>query len=144
MADDPSTLTGGANGDYVTNDDVVWASRVFSMGNGNASDGTVWTTDLYYSSGERHYNDTTFLTTGDYVYQRIFEGTPAVGSWYYESALEALEISPVTEQFSFLDVAGGQTSGIKPNQQITAIPEPATMALLGLGALAMAIRRRRS
>jgi hypothetical protein len=31
-----------------------------------------------------------------------------------------------------------------PNQQITAVPEPATMGLLGLGALVMAIRRRRA
>ena len=33
--------------------------------------------------------------------------------------------------------------GVLPDQQI-AVPEPATMGLLGLGALVMAIRRRRS
>ena len=142
-ANDPSTATGGPNGDYVTGDDVVWASRVFSVNNGNASDGTVWTTDLYWSSGDRQYNDSTFMTAGEYIYQRIFEGTPAAGSYYYESALEALEISPTDAQMSLLDVAGGMTSGIQGNQTIP-IPEPATMGLLGLGALVMAIRRRRS
>ena len=143
-ANDPSTVTGGANGDYVTGDDVVWASRIFSVNDGNASDGTVWTTDLYYSSGDRVYNDTTFLTAGDYVYQRIFEGTPAAGSYYYDSELEAIQINPVVTQASFLDVAGGGSAGIKGDEQFPAIPEPATMSLLGLGALVMAIRRRRS
>ncbi|MBP9572208.1 MAG: PEP-CTERM sorting domain-containing protein, partial [Kiritimatiellae bacterium] len=34
--------------------------------------------------------------------------------------------------------------GVQPNQQVAGpIPEPATMSLLGLGALAMALRRRR-
>ena len=144
-ANDPSTLTGGANGDYVTGDDVVWASRVFSVNNGNASDGTVWTTDLYYAGiGDRTYNDTTFLTSGDYIYQRIFEGTPTAGSYYYDSELEALQINPAVTQASFLDVAGGRTSGIQGDETFSAIPEPATMSLLGLGALVMAIRRRRS
>ena len=144
-ANDPDTSLGGAGiaDDYVTGDDVVWASRVFSVNNGNASDGTVWTTDLYWSSGDRTYNDTTFLTSGEYIYQRIFEGTPAAGSYYYESALEALEINPSASQISLLDAAGGGTSGIQGNQTIP-IPEPATMSLLGLGALAMAVRRRRS
>ena len=145
-ADDPDTSLGGAGiaDDYVTGDDVVWASRVFSMGNGNASDGTVWTTDLYWSSGNRQYNDSTFMTAGDYIYQRIFEGTPAAGSYYYDSDLESLVISPTDAQMSYLDVAGGMTSGIQGDETFAAIPEPATMSLLGLGALVMAIRRRRS
>ena len=145
-ANDPDTSLGGAGiaDDYVTGDDVVWASRVFSINNGNASDGTVWTTDLYWSSGDRQYNDSTFMTAGDYVYQRIFEGTPAAGSYYYDSELEALEISPSTYQDSYLDVAGGGSAGIQGDEQFPAIPEPATMSLLGLGALVMAIRRRRS
>jgi hypothetical protein len=58
----------------------------------------------------------------------------------------ALDADPATYQSSYLDAAGGMTSGVQPDQQITAapIPEPATMGLLGLGALVMAIRRRRS
>ena len=147
-ANDPDTSLGGAGiaDDYVTGDDVVWASRVFSINNGNASDGTVWTTDLYWSSGDRVYNDASFLTSGDYVYQRIFEGVPSVASYYFDSDLEPIEISPTTVQYSFLDVSGGGSAGIKPDETIPsgAVPEPATMSLLGLGELAMAFRRRHS
>ena len=146
-ANDPDTSLGGAGiaDDYVTGDDVVWASRVFSVNDGNASDGTVWTTDLYWSSGDTVYNDSTFTTAGEYIYQRIFEGTPTAGSYYYDSDLEPLEISPTTAQMSYLDVVGGGNAGIKGDETIPGtVPEPATMALLGLGALTLAIRRRRS
>ena len=137
-------LGNSANG-WVSGDDTVWATRAFAMGNGNASDGTVWTTDLYWSSGSRLYTDTGWAL-GDvgYIYQRIYEGAPAAGSWYYDSAPVALDADPITQQDSFLDVAGGGSAGIQPDQQIPAVPEPATMGLLGLGALVMAIRRRRS
>ena len=140
-------LSNGANG-WVSGDDTVWATRSIAVGAGPSlepGDDTVWNTDCTYFSGNNYYENTGWLTAG-YVYQRIYQDDPAVGSWFYDTTPVALIISPVagTEQALFLDQAGGGTSGIQPDQQISAVPEPATMGLLGLGALVMAIRRRRS
>ena len=137
---------GNSGNGWVSGDDTVWATRTFAMGNGNASDGTVWTTDLYYANvGNRQYTDVSWAL-GDvgYIYQRIYEGAPAAGSWYYDSVPVALDADPTTFQISYVDAIGGGSAGIQPDQQISAVPEPATMGLLGLGALVMAIRRRRS
>ena len=76
----------------------------------------------------------------------MYEGAPAVNSYYYDSTPVALDADPITYQDVAIDATGGGTAGIKPNQQIPGapVPEPATMGLLGLGALVMAIRRRRA
>lgn len=145
VADAPD-LANSANG-WVSNDDEVWATRTLPMSVGGAnvtaSDGTEWYNWLEYVSGDHQYDNPSWTTAG-YIYQRAYEGAPDVGTWYYDSTPEALVINPPTWQTSFLDEAGGGTAGVKPNLQIQAIPEPATMGLLGLGALVMAIRRRRS
>ena len=136
----------GANGWVsLTGDDTVWATRTFAMGDGSASDGTEWDTAVYYVSGDRQYLDTGWAL-GDvgYIYQRVFQDTPAVGSWYFDSTPEPLDADPTTFQSSNIDQIGGGSAGVQPDQQIAAVPEPATMSLLGLGALVMAIRRRRS
>ena len=142
---DAPDLSNSANG-WVSNDDEVWATRTFSQGNGTASDGTVWDMAVYYVSGDRQYIDTGWAL-GDvgYIYQRVYQGAPAELSWYFDSAPVALDADPITVQENYIDVSGGGTAGIQPDQQIPAapVPEPATMALLGLGALTMAIRRRR-
>ena len=79
------------------------------------------------------------------MYQRVFEGTPAALSWYFDSDPLALNTgytgSPQLPQDL---IVGSGSAGFQPDQQIPAVPEPATMGLLGLGALVMAIRRRRS
>lgn len=145
---DPATpgqiVAGGPNGDYVLGDDVVWAQRTIPMGGGVApEDGTAWDNWMIPQSGSVLYTDLSWITAG-FVYMRVFEGIPGNGSWFYETGTLALNTAydPIAGgQDFFLDTPG---SGFQPNQQITVIPEPATMGLLGLGALVMAIRRRRS
>ena len=80
-------------------------------------------------------------TDAGFVYQRVFQGTPALGSYYYDSAF-------LTPTFSTAWPGGMMPPDVfnLPDSFKTdkVIPEPATMGLLGLGALVMAIRRRRS
>ncbi len=139
------TLGGAGIADnYVFGDDAVWAERNIAQGGGAAGDGTTWDDWMLYVAGSTTYEDLSWVTAG-FVYQRVFEGTPADGSWYFESPLQALNTGyvgggqPPTD--FFLDSGA---AGFQPGQQITAVPEPATMGLLGLGALVMAIRRRRA
>ena len=151
---DPIDLDNVANG-YVSGDDVVWGQRDMSVGGGAVVDSvapggiaSVWSSFLEYSSGDRAYVDLSWNTAG-FVYQRIFEGVPAPESWYWESTTLALGLgydgTPEGSGIQQLDPTGPGSGGIQPNDQLPpAVPEPATMGLLGLGALVMAIRRRRS
>jgi hypothetical protein len=139
-----SITTGGANGDYVTGDDVVWATRIVPQGGGIDNLGNEWD-DLLTAIDDSYtsYIDLSWNTAG-YVYQRAFEGTPAAGSWYYEGGWIALNLGytgpPQFYQDSYIE---SESEPFVPDQQFP-IPEPATMSLLGLGALVMAFRRRRS
>ena len=143
----PTAGGAGIADDYVMGDDVVWAERTIAMGGGTApEDGTVWDNWLSPQSGSITYADMSWSTAG-FVYQRVFESiNPGVGTYYFESGLTALitnydPSAPASVTVSYADVTGG---GFVPADQITQVPEPATMGLLGLGALVMAIRRRRS
>ena len=127
-------------------DDQVLASRIIPMGGGAAADGTVWDEWLMPQSGSTVFVDLTWSQAG-FVYQRVFESsTPLAGSTYfYQSDTLLLDLSypqapPVPQVFN-VDPSSGP---LIPNAQPYAVPEPATMGLLGLGALVMAIRRRRS
>ena len=145
VADDPS-LANSANG-WVSNDDEVWATRTFAQDDGSASDGTEWDLFVFYQNvGDRQYTDVAWAA-GDvgYIFQRVFEGAPAAGSWYFDSTPVALDADPITVQENYMEGSSSASAGVQPNQQINgAVPEPATMGLLGLGALVMAIRRRRA
>ena len=88
------------------------------------------------------YEDASWITEG-FIIQRVYEGSPAELSYYFETDVEQIEIGPPLAQVFNLDTG---SAGFQPDQQIPAapVPEPMTMSLMGLGALALAIRRRRS
>ena len=149
-ANNPSTSLGvaGIADDYVTGDDVVWGERSIAMGGGSGNDApynTSWDSWMLNTAGNVVYQDLSWSTAG-FVYQRVFEGTPAANSWYYQTSLLSLVTTYTgggqAPQSFYLDTAN---AGFKPTSQLPgAVPEPATMSLLGLGALVMAIRRRRA
>ena len=146
-AGDPLPLAGGPNGDYVQGDDIVWAQRTIATAGATApEDGTSWDSFMVYQGGNSVYQDLAWNTAG-FVYQRVFEGTPTWGSYYYDSPLFAFDetwTDSLAPQIFFTEV-DMNAGGFQGNQTMPpAVPEPATMGLLGLGALVMAIRRRRS
>ena len=145
---DPADGNNGANG-FVSDDDIVWDSRTMGQSVGGAdvtaSDGTVWNNWMQPVSGDTMYLSG-WNTANSYVYQRVFNSdTPINGTLYYDSSLTLVVLNfdagaPTTLTLS--ETTGG--SAFVPDQPVSQVPEPATMGLLGLGALVMAIRRRRS
>lgn len=153
VANPPTWNTGGPNGNYVSGDDLVLATRTLPAGMTTAiapEDGTRWDPWLLNEGGSYLYTDFAWTTPG-YVYQRVFQGTPAALTWYYTSALLLINTAwdpmlPPQDSWTEEGYPGWvfpTDSGFKPLQQFP-IPEPATMALVGLGAAALAIRRRRA
>ena len=129
-------------------DDQLLASRIIPQGGGTAADGTIWDEWLtgVIGTADPVFQDLSWSQAG-FVYQRVFESsTPLAGSTYfYQTGTLLLDTTfaggTATPQDFFVDPASGP---FIPNAQAYAVPEPATMGLLGLGALVMAIRRRRS
>lgn len=154
LADAPGTSLGiaGIADDYVTGDDVVWGSRTIPVGGGltaEPGDGSlsfdVWLLADGGSAADLVYENLAWNTAG-YVYQRIYENPVQANAWYFQTALVALNTSYTGGGQAADDFTVDGGAGIQPDQQVPAapVPEPTTMALLGLGALTMAIRRRRA
>jgi hypothetical protein len=133
-------------GGYVSGDDVVWAQREISQGGSTAADGTRWDNWMTYQDGPNPIYEDLAWTAAGMVYQRVFEGTPGPLTWWGDSDLFTFNENYADgsqPDFINLDSPDGSI-GWKPTQQFPPpIPEPATLSLLGLGALAL-IRRKRS
>ena len=153
------------DGNTHTPDPVTWNSDFLQDGKeelvdfrwGNAADfDAAYGADVSLYREAEGYDPLTSPLTVDstqayYVYQRVYElapgaSAPAKGDYYWDSGVEN-----VTPQFDgkvnnakILVEYDGQTTWetpVKPNL-VVGVPEPATMSLLGLGALAMVLRRK--
>ena len=128
---------------YLSGDDSEIDHRYLSKGNGGIFD------DWMYAPTDDTSIFSSDATDGSYaVYQRIWEGVnentpPTQGTWYWQSATEEITVTSVEPAIPAIVTAGKEWGdhGFQPDQQVN-VPEPATMSLLGLVALAMVLRRK--
>lgn len=136
---DPVDADNSAKG-YVSGDDEVLGTRELSKSSSGIFDNYLFTESVSQAKTSLSYEYS--AENPYYVYQRIYESqTPVAGTYYYQSELVKLD-SDYASGAQGIGL-GPQESGIKPTLQVNGnIPEPATMGLLGLGALAMVLRRK--
>jgi len=124
---------GNSGSGYVSDDDVVWASIPVTSGAGGYDE---WV----FNATPPTYVNATF--TAGFVYIRVFQDeTPVGGEYYQDSSLLGLNnVGGDATQSQVLQL-GTESNGVSTETQI--VPEPSAVMLAGLGALVLAIRRRR-
>ena len=129
---DPPNLGNAANG-WTSGDDVVLGTRSIPLGGGLApEDGTTWEQYLYLESGDPTYVNMSWTTNG-YVYQRLYEGPLASGSWFVDSPLLALNTAWSFEQAPQMFWLDEDYQGVQPNQQYFEVPAGQTTLILSSG-----------
>lgn len=125
--------------DYVSGDNLVLDSRVITAGSGGYDE---WG---FNSTVPAPYINPVF--TAGFVFMRVFQtASPTVGEYYFDSALLALQnrgSDPIADtQLLYLETGSDSypSQGVALNLEI--VPEPSVLAFLGLGGLALAVRRR--
>lgn len=117
---------------YVGGDDQVWAS--FTAVNGAGANEWAQPDVL------QNYVNATF--TSGFVYMRVFQdATPAAGEYYTETSTLAVANRGSDISESQVLTLGTDSAGVSTETLI--VPEPSAVMLAGLGALVLAIRRRR-
>ncbi len=126
---------------YLTSGDYI-----FYQGSCPANGG--WLGDL---DGTAIYDETdtggTYIPSG-YVYARVFNTlttSPTAGTWFVQSSLVPVvneQTNTPADPLDRVDIAPTAGSGTM-NQQVSAVPEPASVAMFGLGAVAVLFWRRR-
>lgn len=145
---DPPDLSNAANG-WAGGDDVVWAVRTVAQGGGTApEDGTAWDVWLTHQSGGPTYEDLSWTVPG-HVYQRVYQGAPGVGTWYYDSPLRMLNVGyGGAPHFPQMFIADTDESGFQPNRQISGVlVDPAVRSVgfaSGTGTFAVAVGEDRT
>ena len=76
---------------WVGGDDRVLAVRVVPAGGGTAEDGTEWDAFLAKVDGDSVYEELSGAVGPGNVYQRVYQGTPGAGTWYFQSGSKAVE-----------------------------------------------------
>jgi hypothetical protein len=99
------------------------ANQVGSTGTFNLSGGTVSVWAMYFNQGNAGH--LTLSGSGKLVYQ-------------------GGDLSTVNAWISQGKITGGQAAQVGSNIEISVVPEPASLSLLGLGALPILLRRRRT
>ena len=71
-----------------------------------ADDGTEWDGCLAKTGGDSVYEDLSWSSEKKTVYQRIYQGTPKGGAWYFQSELFSVR-TDYAGGLDFPDVFGG-------------------------------------